>query len=335
MATAPGALSDEAGMSMPLTDEQRTPLVRAGQCLAFMECLNDNLLLPEGGSPIEMLPFDLVLAVVARVPPATNPYAGRSALPPAALRISRVLASPPPVARSLFVRSLPQLLCPATPCPAPAPATRHSEHPSAAAPDCSGQVQRRRQVERVLRAAHRRGRRELGRPHRALQPDRPVAAAKRRRHCHPRARPALPPAHPPGTAARARPARQIHRASAPGTPGCQRDRRGLCFYRSLSLTVYKPGAQSAWGNRSGQKYDGLTETVKVCRHAAILRISAAAAAVALASAAATAPVPVRSAAPRTLCRRAPRLSRRRMLCRSLDPALLPIACSYRERESAE
>ncbi len=31
----------------------------------------------------------------------------------------------------------------------------------------------------------------------------------------------------------------------------------------LSLTVYRDGATSEWGQRSRQQYDGLTETIKV------------------------------------------------------------------------
>ena len=31
----------------------------------------------------------------------------------------------------------------------------------------------------------------------------------------------------------------------------------------LSLTVYRPGAKSEWGRRSGEAYDGLQETIQV------------------------------------------------------------------------
>ena len=60
--------------TMSLTKEQRTPLVRAQQCLSFMKCMEDSLLQPD--SPCLNLACDLVIAIVASIRPADNPYAG-------------------------------------------------------------------------------------------------------------------------------------------------------------------------------------------------------------------------------------------------------------------
>ena len=59
---------------MSLTKEQRTPLVRAQQCLSFMKSMEDSLLQPD--SPCLDLACDLVIAIVASIRPAENPYAG-------------------------------------------------------------------------------------------------------------------------------------------------------------------------------------------------------------------------------------------------------------------
>ena len=66
-----------AAPDIPLTTQQlrHTPLARAQQCLTFMKTMSDGLL--EECSPCRSLAGDLVLAIVARVPPAANHCAGR------------------------------------------------------------------------------------------------------------------------------------------------------------------------------------------------------------------------------------------------------------------